>query len=47
MRRWEVFFGSHFLGVVRADDEESALEAACFSFGQHLRGVLVVKQRDF
>ena len=47
MQRWDVFFSSHFLGVVTADDEESALEAACFSFGQHLRGVLVVKQRGF
>ena len=47
MQRWDVFFGSHFLGVVRADDEESAFEAAYFSFGQHLRGALVVKQRGF
>ena len=47
MRRWDVFFGSHFLGVVRADDEESALEAAYLSFGEHLRGALVVKDRGF
>jgi hypothetical protein len=47
MRRWDVFFGSHFLGVVRADNEESALEAAYLSFGQHMRGALVVKQRGF
>jgi hypothetical protein len=47
MRRWDVSFGSHFLGVVAADDEESALEAAYLSFGQHMRGALVVKQRGF
>jgi hypothetical protein len=44
MQRWDVFFGSHFLGVVAADDEESAPEAAYLSFGQHMRGALVVKQ---
>jgi hypothetical protein len=44
MQRWDVFFGSRFLGVVAADDEESALEAAYLSFGQHMRGALVVKQ---
>lgn len=47
MRRWDVFFGSHFLGVARTDDEESALEAAYLAFGQHLRGTLVVKQLGF
>jgi len=45
MRRWDVFFGSHFLGVVRADNEESALEAASLSFGQHMRDALVVKEQ--
>ena len=45
MRRWDVFFGSHFLGVVRADDEESALEAAYVAFGQHMRRALAVKER--
>jgi hypothetical protein len=45
MRRWDVFFRSHFLGVVKAGNEESALEAAYLSFGQHMRGALVVKDR--
>jgi hypothetical protein len=47
MRRWDVLFRSHFLGIVRADDEASALEAACLSFGQHMRDALVVKERGF
>ena len=45
MRRWDVFFGSHFLGTVKAVDEHKALEAAYVAFGQHLRGALVVKEQ--
>jgi len=47
MQRWDVFFGSHFLGTVKAVDEHKALEAAYVAFGQHLRGALVVKDRSF
>ena len=44
MRRWDVFVGSHFLGVVRAESEVAALEAAYVALEQYSRRALIVKE---
>jgi hypothetical protein len=43
---WEAFYGSHFLGAVKAKDEESAIKAALLAFGQHLRGAIKVSVKS-
>lgn len=41
---WQVFFGSHYLGDVRAESEREAIKEACFAFGQHMRGAITVRR---
>ncbi|MCA9215599.1 MAG: hypothetical protein KDB27_21185 [Planctomycetales bacterium] len=42
---WDILLRQHFLGTVKAETEQKALEAAYFKFGQHLRGLIRAQLR--